>query len=384
MTTAVPEEIEETTEATSMGPGEKLRAARVSLGYELARVAADLHLTEATIEALERDEYEGMPARVFVRGYINKYANLVGLPAQPLLAMFDQNWPEASQTTVVDKSDIIPKLPSDVRSENAWMTSITWIVLVGAIVLFLVWWRGYLDDFVEQTSLGGSDEQGLVESTADVSLNIPTPSPQQDQVQPEKSEVIKAAEKAVAASQAVADKVEQVEEQSEIVKKAAEEASTSAETQPEKEPAVVLDPVIEEPSTPVTLTIPAQPQAVVEEEQSQSEVTPTPVAAAALETTENFLATDAEESEAVAQVALPAKGVVFEFTAPCWVDVRDSSRKFKLFGEMAKGSQKVLGGEAPYKVVLGNAKAVKITVDGKPYDFSSFARGNVARFTLSL
>ena len=77
------------------------------------------------------------------------------------------------------------------------------------------------------------------------------------------------------------------------------------------------------------------------------------------------------------------RGIVLSFDAACWVDVRDSTRKFKLFGEMRKGSRKVLGGEPPYKMVIGNAGAVSITVNGKPFDLTRYAKGNVARFTLS-
>jgi cytoskeleton protein RodZ len=75
-------------------------------------------------------------------------------------------------------------------------------------------------------------------------------------------------------------------------------------------------------------------------------------------------------------------GIVMTFSAPCWVDVRDSTRKFKLFGEMPKGSRRVLGGEPPYQLVIGNARAVTIEINGEPFDISRFAKGNVARFTL--
>jgi cytoskeleton protein RodZ len=63
--------------------------------------------------------------------------------------------------------------------------------------------------------------------------------------------------------------------------------------------------------------------------------------------------------------------------------VRDSSRKFKLFGEMPKGARRVLGGEPPYKLVIGNARAVTIEVNGEPFDITRYAKGNVARFTLN-
>ena len=64
------------------------------------------------------------------------------------------------------------------------------------------------------------------------------------------------------------------------------------------------------------------------------------------------------------------------------MDIRDSTRKFKVFGEMSKGDRHVLGGEPPYSVILGNSPMVRVTVNGKPYDVEAHARGSVARFTL--
>ena len=98
------------------------------------------------------------------------------------------------------------------------------------------------------------------------------------------------------------------------------------------------------------------------------------------------VATSATVEAAVPQGAPVVDGtqqIVMSFTGPCWVDVRDSERKFKLFGEMPKGSRKVLGGKPPYKMVIGNAKMVDITVNGKRFDLTPYAKGNVARFTLN-
>jgi cytoskeleton protein RodZ len=94
----------------------------------------------------------------------------------------------------------------------------------------------------------------------------------------------------------------------------------------------------------------------------------------------------AEPAEAGAETeAAPPAGddrVVFEFNAACWVDIRDASGRFKLFGEMEKGERHVAEGVPPWSVVLGNSRAVDITVGGEPFDHSRFASGNVARFKL--
>lgn len=84
----------------------------------------------------------------------------------------------------------------------------------------------------------------------------------------------------------------------------------------------------------------------------------------------------------VAEISVPIKPeLTVMFSGECWVDIRDSTRQFKLFGKMGNGDMRKLGGEPPYKMVFGNYPAAKLLVDGKPYDLSAHANGNTAKFT---
>lgn len=69
-------------------PGKHLCAAREAQGLTQDHIAGELHLAPATIDALERDDYESLPAGVFTTGYIRKYAHLVGLVPEPLVAAY--------------------------------------------------------------------------------------------------------------------------------------------------------------------------------------------------------------------------------------------------------------------------------------------------------
>ena len=86
MNAVVEEPSKNVTELRAPGPGERLRSARVSAGLELSKVAAQLHLNDAMVHALERDDYRAMPGRVFIRGYLRNYARLVGVPAESVLS----------------------------------------------------------------------------------------------------------------------------------------------------------------------------------------------------------------------------------------------------------------------------------------------------------
>ncbi|RTZ74559.1 MAG: hypothetical protein DSZ00_02355 [Gammaproteobacteria bacterium] len=92
-------------------------------------------------------------------------------------------------------------------------------------------------------------------------------------------------------------------------------------------------------------------------------------------------AAPAAETESPAPVAAP-KQVQLQFNEDSWVDIRGANRSFKLVGTRKAGERVELDGEPPYNIILGNARGVTILVDGKPYDFSSRTRRNVARLTL--
>jgi cytoskeleton protein RodZ len=76
-------------------PGRALHDARRARKLEIVRIANELRLPPATIDALERDDFEHLPSPVFVSGYIRTYARLLELDPEPLIARFRELHPEA-------------------------------------------------------------------------------------------------------------------------------------------------------------------------------------------------------------------------------------------------------------------------------------------------
>ncbi len=127
------------------GPGERLRAARTAAGLTLQAVADDLHLGIDVLEALERDDYAQIPGRVFVRGYLRKYARLVDLPVDQLLATFDaQVSAEQAGTPAMHTVVSARQIRSQARSSHSAVRAVTWVVVLGLAALLLTWWQGYL------------------------------------------------------------------------------------------------------------------------------------------------------------------------------------------------------------------------------------------------
>ncbi len=343
------------------GPGERLRAARLSMNYDLAKIASELHLTTAVVQALEADDYDGVGVRVFVRGYLRNYARIVGMPVESVLRQFDEKWPDEGARHSMLKAS--PRLPADGGPSRGLAGAMTWLLLLGVVVLFLMWWRGYLDELVpaqiasetvveeEVTAepvLDGSAAEPLLLDRdlglADGSLRLPSPAAS--------FEGENGAEPPRSAASAVAG-------------------------MPVASSALGLDPASSPESTDVAGAADIEPLNDTWARPLDSLVTSTVESTAPA-----AVATPAIEIPAGAAAMDGSQRILMTFSAPCWVDVRDSTREFKLFGEMPSGATKVLGGQPPYKMVIGNSRAVTITIDGEPFDLMPYAKGNVARFTL--
>lgn len=79
----------------AISPGAHLRHHRERRGLTLAAVAAVTRIQAGTLDKLEREELTGLPARVFVRGFVVQYARALGLEgADELAASFVARLPE--------------------------------------------------------------------------------------------------------------------------------------------------------------------------------------------------------------------------------------------------------------------------------------------------
>ncbi len=295
-------------DAVGPSPGQRLKQAREAMGMEVATVAEQLHLSRVMVNALEEENYEVLPARVFVRGYYRNFARLVGAPVDVVLEEFGQLCPEGEDCSVPPA--VAQGIKKEIHSSHGLVRLVTWSIIIALITVFGLWWKSHLD------------KKSLAE-----------------------------------------DQVAQT-----VVTAEAEDIS----------PAVAAVPVQSTPETAVSVSPPE-----VEEEPPET------VEEAAISTAEAENSVSSGETEASTptegtdqQVAMQPRVVLF-FSGDCWVDVRDSSRSFKLVGRRQAGEKYELKGKAPYKMVLGNARNVSITIDGSPFDLAPYTKGNVAKLTFN-
>ena len=115
-----------------IGPlcGERLLAARKEHKVTVAEIAKELHISEQKVEALERNEFELLGAQVFAKGYIRKYAQMVGVNADEIVSDYDE----------LAAADAVPLFKARPRPRRE-MSPGPWIaVIVITIVAATVYW----------------------------------------------------------------------------------------------------------------------------------------------------------------------------------------------------------------------------------------------------
>lgn len=119
-------------------PGRRLRVVRQSRGIEIERIAQQLHLRVATVEALEQDRYDDMAGPVFVAGYLTNYARLLGIDSEPLIAAYRSANPDPEPTELSIKAP-----PHQEIGSGHILVRLVSIAMVAAVIaLIVLWWQG--------------------------------------------------------------------------------------------------------------------------------------------------------------------------------------------------------------------------------------------------
>ncbi len=309
------------------GPGRRLHIARQARGLPIDAIANQLHLKPAIVAAIERDDYDALPGSVFITGYMRNYAKLLGLDPEVLLDAYRAANPTAEP---VLQPRTLGTGKQQVGSGHLAVRLMSLVIIAVLAGLAWLWWQNQ-------------------PRIAELSVDATAPEVDEAPLTPEPM----------------------------MPSQVSRHNPSAAPTAPaEPRPA----PFEAAPAAPSAAT--AEPAGVQAPAQSFAAASPAPAAQTTAVAATPPEPTMAADEGAATPDAAPTEDIVLEFTGPCWVDIRDQERKFKLFGEMRKGDRHVLEGKPPYSVILGNASAVEITVAGKPFNLDAIARGNVARFKL--
>jgi len=116
-------------------PGRVLQVAREASGVGLREMAARLNLSLDHLKALEINEFDKLPAPIYVRHYIKRYADMLGISYEPLLDAYAAI--SESRTPNLSRVSISPQINKKSRSSH-W---VKYVLVVGLIVAALLLWQ---------------------------------------------------------------------------------------------------------------------------------------------------------------------------------------------------------------------------------------------------
>lgn len=93
-------------------------------------------------------------------------------------------------------------------------------------------------------------------------------------------------------------------------------------------------------------------------------------------------AAETPAQQAAARVGSGAHRIVLRFERESWVEVRGRGGKLLMAQLNPAGSERVVQGNPPFSIVVGNAHHVQLTYDDRAVDLSPHIKVEVARFTL--
>jgi len=310
-------------QAPAVEIGSRLSAAREQRNLTLENAASMLHVDVAVLKNLESDNFEALGAAVYVRGHLRKYATILGLPAEELLAVYQAQAVQEDVTPIVSEGMAMSRRR---RGKGLWLLLI--LSALAVVVALLAWWWLVLR---EDSTVASAP----IEQASPRELPVPVP--------------VAASEPAPTARQSDAP--------AEIVQASEDSSATeSAASEPQPAPAGGQDVAAS--------SLAVADQADVPTAVAEDEVAPPPLA-----------------QEPVGALAT----LVFEFAEDSWVEVYDGTGQRVLYGLFNSGTRRQLSARGPFSVYLGFARGVSISLDGQPYEVpASMFRGNTARFNIDV
>lgn len=122
--------------------GEKLRTAREGRGISISEVAEQTRISPLYLEAIDRDDYKGLPGGIFNKGFVRSYAKYVGVDEQEALQDYSRQMAESSPPEQAEVRSYRPEVLTDDRAISSMVPTVIFAVVILALmtagILFLV------------------------------------------------------------------------------------------------------------------------------------------------------------------------------------------------------------------------------------------------------
>jgi len=134
-----------------LSPGARLSAARKERELSLKTVADELKLDVSMVVAIEQDDRTALPAAIFVKGYLRRYARLTGLPEDELVSDYSDSMGEPPPLSVV----AIKRKKSFIRLPSARLLRNIILILLAVIMAWLAY--PFVERFIASRGQSGEE-----------------------------------------------------------------------------------------------------------------------------------------------------------------------------------------------------------------------------------
>jgi cytoskeleton protein RodZ len=349
------------------GFGFLFKQARNEKKLGIEDVARELRLDKKIILALESEDHTQLPVSAFVCGYIRNYAKFLNIQPEPLIEYYKK---ERNEDSLEPQLKIRKKIRNQSNSLLSALMMPLFSLLIFAALMMGGWqlWSylstAYLaNESQQQESIlsdAGNDDLNHDESDTlllpeiDASYDLPA-----GEEVIEKDSSIKEEQTGTDISLPI-DNVSQEENVLHTESALPSEVALPAEG---STPA--------EGFTPAEGSLPAPAEAAAASAVLNASVNRAPI---------EMPAVSASADDSVSS-SFKANQLVMKFTGNSWVSIKDADNKILSSGLIKSGKILHMDGKLPYKVFLGDARMVTISINGHVFDHSSYINDkNVARF----
>jgi cytoskeletal protein RodZ len=135
------------------GLGRILYEARAAQGLSLEVLSARTRIPEASLRALEHENWSSLPAPIYAKGFLRVYAAELGLDADDIVTTWVRECAAQGQQEVPNV--LLISAPESPRRLNATVGILTGVA-VGAVVL-MFWLLGAMETSTPVTNAGAGD-----------------------------------------------------------------------------------------------------------------------------------------------------------------------------------------------------------------------------------
>lgn len=326
----------------TLGPGDKLQAARISNGLTIQDVANRMHLSESILSSLEDNDFDEITAPIFVKGYLRSYARIVNLDENDIIQQYTSFYTDGDPP-ITSTSNTAPEINAD----DARVKWITWLVILGLIALLSAWWWNRYQQPAQPLSLDSTQPAtDLAQSSQTDSETIFNSNPG-----------------------AVSQQEQALSQQA--------QTDLAALSQQQSEEAIEPEPLIEPPNQ--SAEVPEQQQVEEPLELKLEETTPVETVPGTSSQSTNM---DALESSPEPAMDINEE-LVLTVNADTWTDIRDADGNKLIYDLLRSGEKISVSGKTPMRAFFGNGYGITLKYQGKDLDLSAVIRpDNTARINI--